>query len=1004
MHANKCHKFIYHIMNKGWMDKKKVIVAIFVSLTMILTAFAVFGVGPMGQLAQSSNGLNLNGHAASSQSSPSSTSWQMPTTTMHEPNYTGGTFTMGINCNVNTLNYFPANTYCDVYVIDEIYDGMYSKLPTGQVIPWLATNYSVSHVTSNNQTFDILTNSTQNYSYVYTVNLRPYVQWTDWSAANASQTYTFSNTTQFYCGGVLTSHTYKSFNSTTMKKYYLQSADVVLSWRLQGDFGLWPSVVNLIPNGNLSVKIFVSKQTMLFNSNVLTNDILPYHIWVHHDFTSLGGLFNCTPGISSGNGYYGWNLGWNSATGVAPGLVGTGPFMVTNNYGLPSGKVIPSNCESLYVNPHYFVQYANASSGLRQYTPKFYEIYMPFYSSESALVAAYQKGQIDTTSLSVPASFEPQITSAPGSNIYHKPSSAYGLFNLNTAVAPLNITAFRQALNYATPYSYIENTVAGGLGISSSSPINPTNLLFYNTSALNYNFNMKKADSLLDSIPGMANVSGTLTYLGTPVCINIQTTVGSVAPTNIETIDQTQLYWKELGIKSSLHEEAFTSLISSVDSTISSFNQSSYSRTTNNNYQAAVYALSTGVGDIALSCQDTLNPAFGVPLDSYVGPFSNMTVNGKDMSGLQIQSLFDNLTTKMVSTNSFSTASKIAKRLQDLMVREAFMINTGYGIDLVPELNNFKNYSQTNTEAMYLYWYWQFFGISLNHPPKVHYNYSLTVSAKLNNQATQYQGDRGSITFTVTNKTSTGAFVPVPKANISIGISALYGGVLNISSNSNVTNSKGQYTWNYTIFSKLGELFDASGVGNNLVYFYYEEANITAIATAYHAKQTGPGNATATLWVINPSLDISCSVSSSVLAAGKSGQLVFQVTENGTGVSGATVTLSPVDLANITYSSSELTLTTNSTGYAVFNFTVNSNVTGFYNDTVNVCAKTSNATLGNATTTATIPLEKAPPSSSSNMLLYAEIGGVVAAVVVVVGVGLYVVRRPKAPSPPSGEQ
>jgi ABC-type transport system substrate-binding protein len=902
---------------------------------------------------------------------------------------------MGIDCNVNSLNPFQETTYCDAYVVEELYDGMYNTLPSGSVVPWLATGYTVQHVTTDNTTYDILTNTTENYSYVYTVHLRPYVQWTDWTPANASQTYTFSNVLHFNFNGKPTTHVFKSYKNTTMKTYYLQSGDVVQSFRMEQSCGDWPNVVSVVPDGNLSVKVFVSKQTLLLFPDDFENDVLPYHIWIKHDFTSVDGLYNYTPGISSGNGWYDWNMGWNTATGRSPGSVGTGPFMVQNSYGMPEGAIIPSHVETMYVNPHYFVQYANKTSGLRQYTPKIYEIDEPFFTSESSMIAAYQKGQIDTTSLAPDPSFLPQIQSTSGSYIYHKTSSAYGYFRINTRVAPLNITAFRQALNYATPTAYIASTISDGYAKLSSDPVNPENTLYYNSSAPEYTLDMAKATELIKSIPGMDNVSGTLEYYGKPVVITIQTTVGSVAPDNIEGIDATEKYWNELGIKVNLKEEAFTTLISNIDGSISE---------NTNLYEVGDLGLSTAIGDPALDCRELVNPTYGIPTDKWVGPFSSCTINGKTLNGTQVQSLFDNITSKAVSTDKISTAEYCIDNLQSLMIREATMVNLGYGIDLIPEQTNaFTNYSHTNPDAVYIYWYWQFFSLEkVSKPVKVHYNYTLTVTASLNNATREYSGDKGTITFTVTNGTT-----PVSGATVLVGISANYGGIINTTSNNLTTNANGQVMWKYHI-EKLSTLFINSNSQNNLVNLYYEEANITAVASVSNAKQTGPGNATQTIWLINPSLDVSCSYSQSVYTPGETGNITFTVTENGTAYAGAVITVNTKALLNITYSNSELTLTTNSKGMAVFSFTVQKNIsqvlagTDFGNTTFSISVSespSSSTHLVGANATVSIPLTVAKPKSTGlSTLDEAAIGGGVAAVVVV-GAASYMLflRKPKIP-------
>ena len=979
------------------MNKKKFVIAMVFSLLMLGSAFAISALASGGSqpvLTGNQSGPVLNSEPSTA---TSNTPWSMPTTTMQEPSYTNGTFKMGIDCNVNSLNPFQETTYCDAYVVEELYDGLFNTLPSGQVVPWLATNYSVEPATSHNQTYDLLTNKTENYSYVYTIHLRPYVQWTDWTPANASQTYTFSNVLHYYFNGNMTTHVFRSYKNTTMKKYYLQSGDVVQSFRMQQSCGDWPNVVSVVPDGNLSVKVYVSKQTLLLFSVDFENNVLPYHIWIKHDFTSVDGLYNYTPGITSGNGWYDWNMGWNTATGRSPGSVGTGPFMVQNSYGMPEGAIIPSHVETMYVNPHYFVQYANKTSGLRQYTPKIYEIDEPFYSSESSMIAAYQKGQIDTTSLAPTPNFLPQIQSTPGSYIYHKTSSAYGYLRLNTRVAPMNVTAFRQALNYATPTAYIASAISDGYAILSSDPVNPENTLYYNSSAPEYTLNMAKAKSLIKSIPGMVNVSGTLEYYGKPVKLTIQTTVGSVAPDNIEGIDATEKYWNELGITVNLKEEAFTTLISNIDGTISS---------NSNLYQIGDLGISTPIGDPALDCRDSLNPKYGIPTDSYVGPFSSMVFNGKTLNGTQVQDLFNNITAKIVNSNSLSSTTKEVKQLQSLMIQQATMVNFGYFVDLIPEqTNGFTNYSHTNPDAVYIYWYWQFFSLeAVLHPVKVHYNYTLTVTASLNNATREYSGDKGIITFTVTNGTT-----PVSGATVLVGVSANYGGILNTTSNTLTTNSNGQVMWKYHI-AKLSSLFINSNSQNNLVNLYYEEANITAVASVSHAKQTGPGNATQTLWLINPSLDVSCSYSQSVYTPGEKGNITFTVTKNGTAYSGAVISVNTKGLQNITYSSSELTLTTNSTGMAVFSFTVQKNIsqvlagTDFGNTTFSISVSespTSSTHLVGANATVSIPLTVAKPKPTSSGLSTideAAIGGGVGAVAVV-GAASYLLflRKPKIP-------
>ena len=978
------------------MDHRKIVISIFLSVLMVGTAFAlVSGAGNVSSsnVKSYSNSLasTVNGASSARSFTTTTANWTYPTNTYHEPGYTNGTFYMGIDCNVNTLNYFPANTYCDVYAIDEIYDSMFTDLPNGTTIPWLATNYSVTHVTTNNTTFDVVTNSTENYSYIYTINLRPNVQWTDWTAANATQSYMYSNVTTYYNASNLTTHTFKSYKPTKMLTYYLQSADVVCSWRMEAGFGIWANVVNVIPNGNLSVKVFVTKQTLLILPDSLTNDILPYHIWRYHNFNDVG-LWNCTTNttvVNQSEGYYSWNLGWSVSTGAVPGLVGTGPFMVTNNYGIPNGEIIPSQCEKFYANPHYFVQYANASSGLRQYTPKFYEIAMPFYSSESGLIGAYEKGQVDTTSLAPDPSFLPQVSTTPGSVIYKKLSSAYGYFRINTRDAPLNITAFRQGLNYATPTSYMASVIADGYGYLSSNPINPSNTLFVNASAPEYTFDLAKAAQLIDSIPGMTNTSHGLLYNGTQVCIVIQTTVGAVAPNNIEDIEAAIQDWNLLGIKAIIKEEAFTTLEANIDSTISTNGAT-------NGYEMAVEGISTASGNPSLGCQEFVNPVYGIPTNEYVGPFSSMSVNGHNLTGTQVQDLFDNLTTQAVNTNKFSVAQHDIKYLQSLMIDQAFMINIGYGTDLVPlQTTTFTNYSLTETNALYIYWYWQFFSIHTHHTTVVQPKYNLSVTEVLDSGSTFTAGTYGNVTFTVWNGTST-----VAGADLTVGFSAPYGGIINVTSNNLVTNSKGQATWEYYVASYLAEDMKSCNATGAVVTATNQTVTITGAAVLPNAPETGAGISSINILLVNGvALHVSYSVNAKSYTTGQTGTITFTVdTVNGTSdppYAGATLTLTlsnPVNMSAV----SPLTLTTNSAGIAVFTFKATGNISStlLTQDLagITVSATSNNATIFGDNITLVAPVVK--PVTTTNYLDYVIIG-VVVAIIVIAAAALVVRSRRK---------
>ena len=1086
---------------------------------MVGSAFFVFGLPTyIGNSTVIGNNVASVAPSASPDVS-SSTPWQMPTTTMHEPGYTNGTFTCGLDCTIGDVNIFTGVTFADTFISGMIYGSLYKTMPNGTIEPWLATGYTLTHVTSNNKTYDIETNSVVNYSYVFTVNLRPNVRWTDWSSANNSQTYNFSNSVQFNnASGVPYTHTYTSYNSTVMKKYYLQSADVVLSWRLQSALGGWPGVVNVVPNGNLSVKFYVPKLNLLFQSRSLETSILPYHIWVHHDFTSVGGLFNYTPGISSGNGYYGWDLGWNTATGKAPGLVGNGPFMVNNGFGMPQGAIIPNHYDKYYVNPYFFTQYANKSSGLRQYTPKIYEFYQSYYSSESSMVGAFTKGQLDF--LSVTAPFLSLVKGTPGAYIYTAPSQVFCAVRINENATPLNITAFRQALAYSTPYSKIDGTVYNDLLTPSSSTVPPCNVLWYNSSSPQYTYNMQKAESLIKGIHGMMNNSGVLMYNGKPVTIQLQIAPGGQTPCAVEIATELQNSWASLGISTSIKEEAYSTMFSNMYETVTGHG---------NNYQIAEYGQGTEFGDPANLCALFINSAQKYfSIGCTLGPYTSLEYNGKHLTGAQVTTLLTNLSNELIKTDSMQNAIKLSKEIQTLINDEATLINIGYTKKMDAfQSDQFTNFTKTNSNVHFSLTFTLMEVYKTKSTTSISYNYNMKIEQKLSGSLVETAGNTGSITYTVYNET-TG--MPVQGANIGISTSSIAKGLINITSNQLATNSSGQATWKYQVFSGLNNLlqtvsakgpiinlpdeemnitatvnppsndvhtsttstylnlelvntneknnlqmksryngnshlyagnnasisytvtnstgstvsdanitvivsgipgtitsnafsfntstgntgtfhFNISGILSKLMqtysstgnprYLFYQEVNITAVASVGSQNQTGAGMTYNNVFLMNPSLSMSYTMGNLPYKSGHSGNITFFVTKNGTAVSGAYVNITSVDLKGIKYNSNALNMTTNTSGIAVFTFYVENATSGSgsytkINESLVVKANTSSSSVIPAIDSLNYTVTEKVTSTASNTYLYAIIA-VIAIVAAVGGTAIFITRRNKGP-------
>ncbi len=741
---------------------------------------------------------------ASAQSSSSSTPWTFPTTTMQEPGYTGGVYKMAATDSVEHLNIWQTTDLYSFMLLDEIYDSPTVMAPNETILPWLATSWFEKNVTGQNiTTFDPINGTVMPVNYEWIVNIRPGVQWTDWTPQNQNATYIYSNhtVTSTY------SHTFKSFPSMTMRTYYVQSADFILSWEILEsalDFsGSFTNVVNVIPLSNLTVQYDLSAQSATFITYTLETSILPYHIWVNHDWSTTDpAAFNYT---GTPNGYDTWNMNYNPSNFTATGLVGTGPFMMYNKYGQPYGQWVPDEYWDLYVNPHYFVQYVPS---LEQYTPKFYELYVPQYLSLSAAVTAESLGQVYTIEEGVPPTFLPTVDTMKSTYIYEKPSTSYGYIQINSynSDAPFNFTSVRQALNYATNKAYLATVIDEGYTILGQPVVPVSDSVWHNFSTPQYSYNPSKAMALLNSTPGMKYISGQWYYKGKPVTANMQITVASEDPLGVEAALVIANEWDAIGIPTTVTQEAFTTLVS---------NLITYSYQMINLGITGIYGDPTG--DF-LSFYNTM----GLGTGFYLGPFTNITYAGVNYTGQQITNLMNNLTVELNTITNFTERISIADEIQGIAAIEATMINLGYPVDILPFTNSTFTGIIRDTLPYSSFMWWNFLSLHLKTTTTPVIKTITTVPmtlkvAVVSPDKMYYNGEYGNITVQVRNQYGQ----PVSGASITIGYSP-QGALLNISSDIGTTNSAGEYIWEFKVLAN-----------NPLTYTsdYVSEINVSASAT-----------------------------------------------------------------------------------------------------------------------------------------------------------------------------
>ena len=740
-----------------------------------------------------------------------------------------GTYDIGEVGNLHDLNIFTAEGFCDFFLLNEIYQTPAIQLPNLTIIPWLASSYAETNVSSKGiQTFDPVTGCEEPVNYIWTVNIRPDVKWSDWTQANSNDTYVFSNYTQFVSTcGVSYNHTYQKYYDTTtgtnqtwspvtMKTYYLQAADFILSWKILFDSydysGEFQNIVNVVPVNNLTVEYYLSNNSATFvDCTMDTPPVIPYNVWSSHDYASTSGLWNYTPGLSASDSYNDWELGYNPATGSIPGLVGNGPFMITGGFGQPAGKWISGDYWQIYANPDFFASYY---SSLSQYMPKISSIKDNFYAQYSSAVAAEQEGKIYSIVLPPPPSFIPTLSGIPDTYIYDKQSTGYNYIQLNSlpSNSPFNITALRQALNYATDKTYIADVIFEGYDIPGQSIVPVSDSIWHDSNVSQYNYNPGTAEKLISGIPGMTNKSGEWYYYGRQVKADIQVASAAEDPSIVEAMDTISTEWSAIGIATTVQEEA---------SSTACANTEDYA------YNAITCPITGVVGDptgFYLELYNTLGNGTGL----YLGPFTPIVYHGISYTGSQITDLLNNLTNEIDIVTNFTERLALSDEIQYIAAQESTMINLGYPIKTIPITNSTFTGIVKDNLGIDAFWYWNFLSL---HERKVAVIKVVNSSEQkllvgvISNSRIYSDGQFGNITVEVRNQYGS----PITNASVTVGYSPA-GSLLNVSSYTGKTNSMGEYIFTFRVSPK-----------NTLIYTsdYMGSLNITASATMNSSSVTG---------------------------------------------------------------------------------------------------------------------------------------------------------------------
>lgn len=752
------------------------------------------------------------------------------------PTSANGTLRLAQIGNPDYVNYFEAATVCDFYILDLLYSSATTELPNGSLIYCLADNYTVSKLNTPITTFDPLTGANSNVYEIYTVHIRPGVEWSDYNSTNAADTYIYSNHTSFTNDtGVSFSHTYKQvYNATSgeyqaavpikMRTEYVQAADFILSWKLLNSAedlsGEYAHVVNVMPLNNLTVEFFLNGPSGIFVPDTLETPILPYHIWVSHDYASAGsGLWNETSSstLPASDAYNEWDMGHSGAfgtgNGLYPGLVGTGPFMMNGGFGQPVGHLFTSDYWSVYVNPHFFLRTISNSINdalsvspnpvydVSQFAPKIYSVNVSIYASPSGAVGALSTGKVDAIESDLSSEFLPTVEGIAGVSVLEKPSTGYAYFKFNSYAddAPYNITAFRQALRMASPLGYIQSSICDGYLAPGYSTIPAIDSPYYYSAVPSFSYNPSKANSTIASIPGMTYKDGHWYYKGTEVTATIQSPSSSLIPqifTGYETIASD---WDKIGIATTIESESFSTEITHLDA----YDNAGASPSTS--YNVITLGVSGLLGDTAVDVIDDYNYSSSVGTGDYQGPFSGMNVttplnsifNIPDtyMTGKQIDSLMTNLTNIATSTSNVRKVVAAMDVMQYIEDNESTMMPIGYGPkdNIAWQTSTFTGITDVPSD-MNGFWYYNEMSVHLKSKPTVISKPTAhAVVTGYANQTVYTDGQYGQITYIATNSLNGN---PIAGAKVTITEEP---SLLNITSYTLTTNSLGMAVYKFQV-------------------------------------------------------------------------------------------------------------------------------------------------------------------------------------------------------------
>jgi ABC-type transport system substrate-binding protein len=330
----------------------------------------------------------------------------------HSPDH-GRMLRIGLAQEPRTLNIWLAGDANSRKVLSQIYQPLFIRDPqTLAFVPWLAADLP---------TYDA-------DRKVYTVQLRPSMQWSD--------------------GAPITSN------------------DVVFTGRMIQSFKIpryaskWRMIDKVEAVDALTVAFHIKKPFATFLSGTMLAPIVPAHHWrgiAQKAKTSqkpLAALLN------------------HEITQP----VGSGPFKFK--------QWQQGNFLYLEKNPHFFASRKTIHG--RVLGPYIDGILFKIYGTSDVAVLALRKGEIDLFWWGIQPGYLQQLSGDPGIKVYESKKSALYYLGFNTRRPPFNDPALRQAIAAMIDKQFIVKRILQGYGTQMDAIIPPGNVQWYNRNVVRY--------------------------------------------------------------------------------------------------------------------------------------------------------------------------------------------------------------------------------------------------------------------------------------------------------------------------------------------------------------------------------------------------------------------------------------------------------------------------------------------------------------------------------------